>query len=1036
MIRIKITSAVILCLVLIGAAAWAQTAAITGEITDQSKAALPGVTVSVTSQLTNVKTVAESNERGYYTVLNLSPGVYRVEAELPGFKKYVHPDLTLDVDQTARINIQMQIGQITDEVRVTAEAPVLNTENAAKGSVVYNQEITDLPVESRDFSDLVFLTVGVVPKQEGAQGGYASINGSRMDSMNYVLDGGNNSIMRGGDAFVRPSLDSIQEFKVHTSNYSAEYGRRSTGVINVILRSGTNSFHGSLFEFHRNSIFDARSYFDQNKPKLVRNNFGGTLGGPVIRNKTFFFASYEGWYLRQGNTRLQRTPTLAERAGYFSSLLPGIKIKDPLTGKDLANNIIPASRFHTTSLKIMESFPLPNTSRGPYNYVTSKSDADDYHDFVTKLDHHFWQADSLSLRYLHNRRYLDEPFNGSDFPGFGRSGPQSLTGAGINWTHTWTPRLITQALVNFSRKDQDFIGYTQGTDYCARFGIAGCTKDPQLIGFPRITIKGIGGIGEANANPLDWTENDYHFNSTTSIVTGTHGIRFGGDMIRTQFFELFSDNSRGLFNFQERWTGDPFGDFLMGFLNNTNRRVKVAKNYLLSRTWAGFLQDDWKLRHNLTVNLGLRWDYFGPPTDKYGNWSNFIPELGRTVMSGEAGFPKSLVFARKTNFAPRLGLAWRVRNKTVVRAGIGQFYGLSIQGPLNNSLGANPPFSVRENYSRLASKPLLLTWDSPFPPERATIDGISSPSGYETHPNAANLYQYNLTIEQELVRNLAWEIGYMGSKGTHLGRRYNINQLYYTLQPDGKVTSSRAFPAFSSIDYYAFEANSHYHALQTSVLKRGHGMNLRINYSFSKSIDDSSRLSGSSDQGVDGVQDARHRNLERGLSDFDRRHALLASAIYRIPFRSNFLIRDWQVNAIIAYYSGTPISPRIANADLAAGEATRPDRIGSGFLENPTPDMWFKVADFPAVPAGSFRFGNTGRNVVAGPATKKWDISLMRSFPTPWERHRLQFRWEVFDVPNYANFRAVEEQVNIPTAGAIRAAYPGRQMQFSLKYTF
>lgn len=775
---VKMIPGCVLSLLRLAPATLSQTAGITDLVTDPSGAVLPGVTVWMVNQRTNIRNFVLAGDQGYYSFLRLSPSVYQLEAELPAFKRHVQADITLDVDQEARIDISMQLGQPTEVVHVLGEAPTLNSQNAAKGSVIYNQEIVDLPVESRDFSALVFLTVGAIPEPEGGQGGYA---------------------IRAGDAAVRPSMDAVQEFKVQTSNYSAEYGRRSTGVINVVLRSGTNNFHGSLFEFHRNSVFDARNFFDQEKSQLVRNDFGANLGGPVVRDKTFFFANYEGWYLREGVTRLERTPTLAEREGDFSSLLPGIKIKDPLTGKTFPNNLIPKTQFHPVSLRILEFFPLPNVQRGDFNYTSNRTDADDYHDCVVKLDHHFGHADSLSVRYLYNNRIINQPFNGSAFPGFGRRGPSKFLGAGINWTHTLTPRMINQLVFSFTRRNTLYTGYTQGTNYCARLGIDGCTQDPGLIGFPRVTIKGIGDIGEANGNPEEWTENDYDISNTVSLVKGLHNIRFGGQSVRTQFFELIPDHSRGFFNFQDRWTGAPMADFMMGYLNNTVRRIKVAKNYMFSTTWAAFVQDDWKLRRTLTLSYGMRRDYFSPPTEKRNNWSNFDPELGRLVLAGESGFPRSLVHATKANLAPRLGLAWKVRNNTVLRAGIGQFFGMSIQGPLNDSMGTSPPFSVRENYSRLASKPALLTWDSPFPQERLTVDGISSPTGYEGHPKAANMYQYSLTLEQELARDLVWEAGYVGSKGTHLGRRYNIKQTYFTKQPDGTVTSTRAFPGFSTI---------------------------------------------------------------------------------------------------------------------------------------------------------------------------------------------------------------------------------------------
>ncbi|MDA2928811.1 TonB-dependent receptor, partial [Acidobacteria bacterium AH-259-O06] len=681
--------------------------------------------------------------------------------------------------------------------------------------------------------------------------------------------------------------------------------------------------------------------------------------------------------------------------------------------------------------------PLPNDPQGGvFNYVANKVDVDRFNDYVAKVDYHFSDSDNVSIRYLHNRRFVSNPFAGSIFPAFGKDGIRHFSMAGVNFTHTFSPSVINQSMVSFSRKRTLDESFNFGTSFVEQFGITGITKDPVFSGFPRIRIDGFPNTGDANNLPLDWAENDYHFSNTMTIIKGQHNLRLGGEMIRSQFAQLVSNNARGVFRFRGRWTGDSFGDFLIGFLNNTNRRVRTTKNHLFSRTWAGFFQDDWKITPNLTLNLGVRWDLFVPPIEQEGNWSNFDPDTGQIILTGDPNFPESLIFMDKNNFAPRLGFAWRpFSSRTVIRMGIGQFYGLSLLNPIRNSLGRNPPFTILQTFGR-SKKLKLPTWDDPFADKIAKEQKVNNPHGYEMRAPSANLYQYNLTIEQQFAQDLVMELGYVGSKGTHLGRRYNINQTIHTPLDDGSVDKFNPYPEFGGIQFYAFEADSNYHAFQATFRKRGRGLNYRLNYVFSKTIDDASRLNGGAAAGVSGVQDALNRAAERGLSDFHRRHNLTGSIIYKLPFRGHVLTRDWQVNSILRLYSGTPVSPEIQGASLLLGEATRPDRIGSGKLDNPTPERWYNVDHFPEVPEGSFRFGNTGRNVVIGPSRKHFSVSVMRYFPMPKEGHRLQFRWEVFNVPNFTNFFPPEERVNVKTAGAIARARDPRVMQVALKYIF
>jgi hypothetical protein len=771
---------------------------------------------------------------------------------------------------------------------------------------------------------------------------------------------------------------------------------------------------------------------------------------------------------------------------------------------------------------LLDWIPYANSTRSAGNFLSQKVDADDWDDYTFKYDWHFFDADNISARWLYNKRLNDQPFNGSELPKFGAFGNLNFSLVGITFTHTFSPTVINQLLLNFSRKNNDFWSYNAGTDYCEVLGIASnpsgtstCTTDPVNFGFPRINFNEYDQFGDANNRPMKWTENDYNLTNTTTIISGQHNLKFGGEVLFTQFWQLHQQQSRGQFNFRThrrnqlngRRTGDQWGDFLLGLIDQSLVRAKPMRNYLITKSFAGFFQDDWKVTPNLTMNIGVRYDLFIPPHDKRDNWANFNPELNKLVVGGEPGHveilpeqepwvvwgqdlghPRSLIFSDRNNIAPRIGFAWRpFSSRTVLRFGVGQFFGLSIINPIRGSLGVNPPFSIQEIHRRDDWDPFHLTWEDPFPSVSA-IGDIETPQGYELRPPSGNLYQYNFTVEHQFGKGVVTEFGYVGSKGTHLGRQWNINQWSYTpgdcsgvvvggTLADSCKESADSDPVgppgvrlirpvnvasgldYDNINYYHFEADSSYHAFQASVRKRGRDSNFRFNYTLSKSIDDSSRLSGgggANQQTYAGVMDIYNRDLERALSDFDRRHAISSSFLYKLPFRENVFVRGWQLNTIFRYYSGTPISPRYSDVTWEDGESPRPDRVGDGALENPTADRWFDVypesyqydclddpgscpnglGSFPVVPPGSWRYGTAGRNLITGPDRSYLSFSVMRNFTMPAEGHNLQFRWEVFNVPNFVNLQRIEENINEPYVGTAEQAYPARQMQIALKYTF
>ena len=543
---------------------------------------------------------------------------------------------------------------------------------------------------------------------------------------------------------------------------------------------------------------------------------------------------------------------------------------------------------------------------------------------------------------------------------------------------------------------------------------------------------------------IKWTGNDYQANSIITFIRGGHNLRTGFELVRMQLFELAASQSRGRFTFQGRKTStsadtakqEPYADFLMGYIANSYRRLNSITDYVFATTFGSFVQDDWKIGRNLTLNLGVRYELLMPPTEKFGQWTNFVPEVGRTVISGEPGFPKALVYSEKNNFAPRVGLAWRPMGSkhTSIRTGYGIFYGMNLLGDLHASLGTNAPFTVLESYSGANTDPLSLSFLDPFPSGRAASAGVTQPKGTQLHPTDSYLQNYNFTIERQVGGATLLEIGYVGSKGTHLSHQWDINQPFRG--PDLPRPFARPFPQYSTIQYFSYDAISNYNALQASVRTRRKRLNMRLNYTFAKSIDEGSNMTGPSNGGFIGLQDSRNRGLERGLSDFDRRHAFVASAIYELPAArwAKALTGGWQVSTILRAYAGTPITPQSASANTDNGESKRPDRTGSGRLASPRRELWFNVNDFQTIAPGSYRFGNTGRNIVPGPGRMFVDFSLMKSFRVA-EGQRLQFRAEIFNAPNHTNFLTPNPNIDVPTGGVISGALNARQVQATLKYS-
>ena len=1056
------------------ATAQSPTARITGLITDSTGAIVPNVAIKVTSLETNLAQNTTSNETGNYTVPYLQPGRYTIEAAVGGFHTYKYPELALAVDQTVRLDIRLEIGSTSESVTVTDAAPVVNAENGTRGQTITAAEITEIPLDSRNFADLALLTGGVIPKGDGGDGSYA-VNGGRADNTGFVLDGMNNTQRRNTGAVINPPLEGVQEFKMITSGFSAEYGRYAGGVLTAVTKSGSNRLRGSLYEFLRNDAFDATSYFDLTKSKLRRNQFGASVSGPVFlpkiyrgRDKTFFMVTWESLRVVDGKTQRGIVPEPEMLNGDFSKAVDAfgrrLAITDPIARAPFPNNQIPVSRLDPVSLKLAAYFPAPNLT-GVNNFISQGNGTTSYNNFAVKVDHTLTPNDRLTLSaFWRPSSTFDPVVNGrSPLPIFGLSNNTFDLLSYVRYLRTITPTMYLEASVNFSRKTNNQVWPLSGErDWGAAVGFLGGIANPTARGLPQVDASGYISLGPAYDVPKIWSFNNYQYAASLTWIKGKHSLKYGGDFLRMQYFSRSYGDTRGRVSFLGRFTNQPIADLVLGFPQNTRRQLDAAGPYHLISNYSAFVQDDFKVSPTLTVNIGLRYELMKPPQEKFGAWSMFVPSLGKIVIAGrgllndfdqriqstglsqyiamaaDVGLPRSIRKTDYTDLAPRLGFAWRPfgRSASVIRGGYGLFYGSSSLFRMDE-YSDTYPFSINETYNAVSANPLALRMSDPFPAARRTVGGVASTSGQDANIQSQYLQSWNLTVEHEFAKDSVIEIAYAGSKGTHLQRRYDLNQQLRDLDVRAATGAfPRPYPAFSTINIIGDGSNSIYNSGSVTLRRRfNRQLFLRATYTYSKSIDESSNTGGTVQYNFGNAQDAYNLRAERGRSDFDIGHAFATSFIWSPSLSRHVALRNWQVAGTGTMYTGQAFTPKVANFSFVNGEASRPDRIAKGTLPAPTVDQWFDRTVFPVVPVGTFRFGNSGRNVLDGPGTFNLNASLSRRFKFE-EQRALQLRVETFNLPNHPNFNLPENRVDIVSGGAISRVKNNRTMQLGIRFEF
>jgi hypothetical protein len=1159
---------------------WAQkdTGSIVGSVTDSSGAVIPGATVTVTEadQGTSFKTV--TNASGEYTATPLRVGRYNVRVEMQGFKTAVIGPVLVDVQSRPKVNATLSIGQTTQTVVVTSQGAQLETATSELGQVVDSRQATTLPLNGRNFAQLAQLAAGVAPSEPGSRSdtsyGFSS-NGARSLQNNFLLDGVDNNanlgdVLNGSSYVIQPSVDAIAEFKVETNSYSAEFGRGNGAIMNAVIKSGTNKFHGDLYEFFRNDNLDARNAFDTfGKQIYQQNQFGATLGGPIVKNHTFFFVDYEGLRVRQALPQLLLIPTPAILSGDFSSFLDlSAPVTDPTTGApvldcsgnatfqgeifntrlsqarpvsgsypnglcgipigtngSLPNNIFPATgpnAINPVAAKLAALFPAPNTNFNGNNYLSDPKKSTDQNNYDIRVDHRFSDKDNFFVRFSYEEQpiFTPGPFpNALDGGGF-TSGNQDNTyhSLALSEIHSFSPTFLNEFRFGYNRINSHRLEQNANTDVSGQIGIPGVPYAPGIGGLPSICFSNYSCIGGSDFLPSVEKQNSYVFDDNVTWVHGHHSMKFGGEIRREQFTMFQPSQPRGDIIFGPDFTDNPalplnadgsttggsdFASFLLGIPDSANLSSLHAV-YYWRNTFAGFAQDDWQVSKRLTLNLGLRYEVFMPVTEAHNQMASFdfrtdtliLPKgqnapLTPTLASflpTQRTAPPGLINADLGDVAPRIGIAFQITNKLVLRGGYGIFYGGQENGPFSNpSPGFNPPFLLQQAFNSPCGSPsapnanpstpgncaigsgnLMINsfWTQGFP--NGSLSDPNNPLLYSLDPHLKTplMHQWHLGFEYQLPADTVFKVSYAGSHGERLYAFYNGNQATPSADSGSPLAPRRPFPAVDgTIDTFRSNTISNYHALQVNVEKRAsNGLEFNASYTYSHSLDDASSASlGSLNNGD--FRDQRYPSMEYGNSDFDVRHHAVVSFTYELPFGTgkmlarnasgalNQVIGNWQLAGIVSASTGnwfTVSDPFVNSSNTDCGgtvtfNCSRPNLIGNPNATPCLPGTFYNTCAFASnLTPGTY--GNEGRNVVLGPGYQEWDVTFFKTFPITEEK-RFEFRADLFNLWNHTNYlvgptgsdgqvEPVAVELGTAQMGLPQAARAPRQIQFALKFVF
>jgi len=1062
------------------------TADILGAVTDASGAVLPGVRVTAENLDTSATRSAVSDSTGNYLIPLLPPGPYSVKAEMQGFKTFTVPRVVLAVGDRLRVDVRLEVGQLEQSVEVTAQTPALQSEKSSVGTLVNDRAVEDLPLNGRNFVTLARLAAGATEGVNNAlssgnrpddrrRASSVAVNGQPDTNNNFLIDGMDDNERFIGTIIVKPSMDALAEFRVETNLYSAEIGRTAGGVINLITKSGTNDLHGSLFEFFRNEHLDAKNFFagPGPTPAYKQNQFGGSLGGPFKKNKTFFFGDYEGFRLRQGQTFTSTVPTLAMRQGNFAGVNP---IFDPTTTRSdpsrpgvsvrdrFPNDQIPASLIDPVAAKVVALYPIPQTGGLVNNFTQNPAKTQRDDTFDAKIDQHFSDRDIFFARYSFNDTNTFLPPQlpkigniqaGGDTAQFAGASRQRAQGLHLNFVHTFRPNLLAEFKAGYARYAIHTLPPNYGNNVDQQLGIPGGNVDADSSGLTQMVIAGFRGLGDSNFIPIITINNVFQYVGSVTYNRSGHNIKAGADIRRRQTSPFQSPQARGQFSFDGNFTNDPSGDvarsgnsiasLLLGYPSATVRSKYLVVPGFRNTEFAVYLQDDWRVTRWLTLNLGLRYEIFTPQHEVANRISNVDLAAGKIIIAGQNGVSGSAgVPGDYNNFGPRFGFAATVTPRTVVRGGFGINYYPIFFG--STSALRNPPFVSLYSVSTTPLTPINRISDGfPLPTPTDPLNPTGNLTAMALDLRNPYVAQFNLMVQREIVSGTVWNIGYVGA----LTRKdYIAPNVNFDLPGPGAIQPRRPyvskFPNVQSIALAGNWGTGDYHSLQTGVEHRFRsGLNLVSNYTWSHLIDDYPVVGGGKVGQGPWPQLVNNLHLERGNSDIDIRHRWTLMANYQLPFGRSLtgwrgvVAKGWQVNGIAVLQSGPTMTVQNGSPRANTGSGDRPNQIAGGNLpaDQRSTARWFNTAAF--VPQPLFQIGNAGRNTLFAPGRGELDFSLFKEFK-PTERTTLQFRAEAFNITNTPNFGVPGNQLGTAAFGVISdtANTLPRNLQFALKLLF
>jgi hypothetical protein len=1094
--RPLVCAALLLCLPCAPASAQAVTGTILGTVTDSSGAVVPGATVTLTNTATGISRVLVSDSNGEYTAPSLRTGTYTVKAEISGFKTVTMSNVAVGVDQKVRIDVKLEPGALTEAVTIRAEAPLVQTSSSELGTTVGAEAIEAIPLNGRNFVTLTRTVPGVLRGIPGANidgaGSLAwrasaafSANGQRPRDNSYILDGVDNNETWLQTVVIFPNVDALDEFKMQTSTYSAEFGRSLGGIVNLQLKSGGNAFKGSSYDFERNSKFDANNFFNNRagraKPKLTQHQFGGTIGGPVIRDKTFFFFDYQGTRETQGQTYLSTVPSLKMRGGDFSEI--NRVIYDPLTHLPFPGNVIPQDRWDPAAKNVLQQLiPEPNSpgatgSNGQHiqNYLINPNLQRQDNEFDLKIDHSLTNKNRFFGRYSFEKTHRLLPAtlpHGDAGATFGAGdGNIKAQGFALNDTHTFTPQWLNEFRFGWSSVKFFMTSIDYGQNLATKMGIPGINLNDVTSAMSQVNFNqgGARNLGANGNQPLITNQNDFQVFDNVTHVVGRHTMKAGGSLTLRSREILNADTIVGQFNFDQSNTSSCAGivsgctpapntgfdvaSFLLGYAQRKNRALFDAGTYTEKRPeGAAYVQDDIRATSRLTLNAGLRWDLFVPWVEIKDRQSNFDVTTGKFVVASPDAVIDGIKVGRylqtysKRDFGPRLGFAYDLlgNGRTIVRGGYGIFWNFT-PGGTSSSKAQNPPFLQSQTFTTTFGTDLTLSSGLPPPPG---VDPNRAPQGstrsiFDVNFRDAYSHNFNVNVQQQFGANYMVEVAYAGSRARQMTLKSDPNQAPPTLGVTNQNINRPFFgidPLLSTLGQLQSKGFMDYNGLLVKFQRRfANGFSFLNSYTLGHAID----LTSDND-GTVTLTNVYNPQYNRGPSDYDVKHTFSSTFAYELPWARARSYGGWEVSGAVYARSGLPFTVTQSQGVLSTGTGNRPDQVCSGALDNPTIDKWFDTSCFVSPADTTATYGNTKRNGMRGPGQFNIDSTLIKN--TKIGRAETELRVEAFNLLNHPQFSNPNGQIGNASVGKITSMLSNpacalcgtteRQVQLGFKVRF